>query len=62
MAELSVDTARGRIDAAVAWARRRPQAALTLVLGLHLVVWTVLPLLVCRNLQLDLAEGLALGK
>ncbi|HEY6254361.1 MAG TPA: glycosyltransferase family 39 protein [Xanthobacteraceae bacterium] len=32
------------------------------VLGMHLVVWSVLPLLVCYNLQLDLIEGLALGK
>jgi Dolichyl-phosphate-mannose-protein mannosyltransferase len=52
----------GRIDAAVAWTQQRPERALALVLGLHLVVWTVLPILVCRNLQLDLAEGLALGK
>ena len=51
-----------RIDAAVAWARRRPEAVLAWVLGLHLLVWTALPILVCRNLQLDLAEGLALGK
>jgi hypothetical protein len=32
------------------------------VLGLHLVVWTVLPLLVSANLQLDLVEDLALGR
>jgi 4-amino-4-deoxy-L-arabinose transferase-like glycosyltransferase len=32
------------------------------VLAAHLVVWTVLPILTCPNLQLDLAEDLALGK
>jgi hypothetical protein len=52
----------GAFDAAVAWARRRPAAALSAVLGFHLVVWTALPILVCPNLQIDLAEGLALGK
>jgi 4-amino-4-deoxy-L-arabinose transferase-like glycosyltransferase len=41
---------------------RKPGHVLAWVLGLHLVVWTVLPALVCRNLQLDLAEGLALGR
>ncbi len=44
-------------------ARRGPRSdASAVVLGLHLVVWTVLPILVCANLQLDLAEDLALGK
>ena len=28
----------------------------------HLVVWTLLPLLTAANLELDLAEDLALGK
>src|SRR5262249_27273407 len=60
--DISVSTGSSTIDIVVAWARQRPRAALAWVLGLHLVVWTVLPLLVCRNLQLDLAEGLALGK
>src|SRR5437762_5089068 len=46
----------------VALARRAPGRILTLLLALHLVVWTVLPILVCHNLQLDLAEDLALGK
>ena len=49
----------GRI---IAFACREPGRACALLLGAHLVVWTVLPILVCRNLQLDLAEGLALGK
>jgi 4-amino-4-deoxy-L-arabinose transferase-like glycosyltransferase len=46
----------------VEFARRRPGAALAWVLGLHLVLWTALPILVCSNLQLDLVEDLALGK
>lgn len=32
------------------------------VLSLHVLIWTVLPILVCWNLQLDLVEDLALGK
>ncbi|MGO8916394.1 MAG: glycosyltransferase family 39 protein [Stellaceae bacterium] len=35
---------------------------LALVLGLHLLLWTLIPILVCPNLQLDLVEDLALGK
>lgn len=50
------------LSRAVNIARRRPGAVLAWVLGLHLVIWTVLPILVCNNLQLDLAEDLALGK
>lgn len=50
------------LSRAVNVARRRPGAVLAWVLGLHLVIWTVLPILVCNNLQLDLAEDLALGK
>jgi 4-amino-4-deoxy-L-arabinose transferase-like glycosyltransferase len=50
------------ISSLTGFARREPARVLMWLLGLHLVVWTVLPLLVCRNLQLDLAEGLALGK
>ena len=47
---------------AVDLVRRRPGAVLAWVLGLHLVVWTLVPILVCHNLQLDLVEDLALGK
>jgi hypothetical protein len=50
------------LAAIVDFARRWPGRALAAVLGLHLLIWTVLPLLVCPNLQLDLAEDLALGK
>jgi 4-amino-4-deoxy-L-arabinose transferase-like glycosyltransferase len=46
----------------VARAFHAPARALAVMLGLHVVVWTALPILVCPNLQLDLAEGLALGR
>ena len=52
----------GGLAALVDRARRGPGRILAVVLGLHLLVWTVLPILVCPNLQLDLAEDLALGK
>jgi hypothetical protein len=41
---------------------RDPAAAMAVLLCFHIAVWTVLPILVCPNLQLDLAEGLALGR
>src|SRR6476659_3926838 len=50
------------LDRALDFARRRPGTVLAWVFGLHLLVWTILPILVCDNLQLDLAEDLALGK
>src|SRR5712691_1643634 len=50
------------IGRAVDVARRRPGTVLTIVLALHLLVWTLLPLLLCPNLQLDLVEDLAMGK
>lgn len=50
------------LTAIVDLARRAPGRTLAVVLGLHLLIWTVLPILVCANLQLDLAEDLALGK
>jgi 4-amino-4-deoxy-L-arabinose transferase-like glycosyltransferase len=46
----------------VDYCERRPAAALAWLLGFHLVVWTLVPALVSANLQLDLAEGLALGR
>ena len=46
----------------IAFARRAPGTVLAMVLGLHLVTWTLVPMLVCPNLQLDLVEDLALGK
>ncbi len=52
----------GFLDRLVAFARRRPGTVLGGVLGAHLLVWTLLPILVCPNLQLDLVEDLALGK
>jgi len=50
------------LSRAIEFARQRPSAVLAWVLGLHLLVWTALPILVCANLQLDLVEDLALGK
>jgi Dolichyl-phosphate-mannose-protein mannosyltransferase len=47
---------------AVAFAREQPRKVLAWVLGLHFLVWTILPILLCPNLQLDLVEDLALGK
>lgn len=41
---------------------RRPAAAVGWLLGLHLVLWSLVPFLASANLQLDPAEGLALGK
>jgi 4-amino-4-deoxy-L-arabinose transferase-like glycosyltransferase len=52
----------GGISDLVALARRAPAKVLGVLLGLHLVVWTLLPILICPNLQLDLAEDLALGR
>src|SRR5688572_9731418 len=52
----------GWLARVVAFAQRAPGRALAVILGLHLVIWTLLPILVCPNLQLDLAEDLALGK
>jgi hypothetical protein len=57
-----VATARSRLTVWVDYARREPGKCLAIVLALHLVIWTVLPALLSHNLQLDLAEDLALGK
>jgi 4-amino-4-deoxy-L-arabinose transferase-like glycosyltransferase len=46
----------------VAYASRRPVAVLGWLLGFHLVVWTLAPILLSKNLQLDLVEDLALGR
>jgi hypothetical protein len=52
----------GALTAAVEFARRSPGKVLAIALGLHLLLWTVIPPLICPNLQLDLVEDLALGK
>src|SRR5437764_4830467 len=44
------------------YARREPGRCLAIVLVLHVLIWTALPALLSHNLQLDLAEDLALGK
>ncbi|HMK79125.1 MAG TPA: glycosyltransferase family 39 protein [Xanthobacteraceae bacterium] len=54
--------APSRLSRWVDYARREPGRCLAIVLILHVVVWTVLPALLSHNLQLDLAEDLALGK
>jgi dolichyl-phosphate-mannose-protein mannosyltransferase len=53
---------RSRLERIVAYARREPGKVLLALLAAHVIVWTALPWLLCPNLQLDLAEDLALGK
>ena len=66
MADLSTPSEAGRsaggFAAVTAFARREPGKVLATVLGIHLVTWTLLPILLSHNLQLDLVEDLALGK
>jgi hypothetical protein len=50
------------LTVAVDYARRQPGRVLAAVLAAHLVIWTLLPIPLSPNLQLDLVEGLALGK
>ncbi len=57
-----IKPAAGLLSRAIAYAREKPGRVLAWVLGVHFVLWSTLPMLVCNNLQLDLAEGLALGK
>ena len=52
----------GSIARLIAFGCREPGRACAVLLCSHLVLWAALPILVCRNLQLDLVEGLALGK
>jgi 4-amino-4-deoxy-L-arabinose transferase-like glycosyltransferase len=52
----------GFFASVVDFAARKPLQTLAIVLGAHLVVWTLLPFLTSANLELDLAEDLALGK
>ena len=59
---MSDPAAPSRFDRLVDFARREPGRCLAVVLALHVVVWTALPALLSCNLQLDLAEGLALGR
>jgi Dolichyl-phosphate-mannose-protein mannosyltransferase len=57
-----IEPTGGLLTRVVRYARRKPGTLLAWVLGIHLVLWSALPILVCNNLPLDLAEGLALGK
>lgn len=50
------------IDKLTEAVERQPRRVLVWLIGLFVVIWTAVPILVCGNLQLDLAEGLALGK
>ena len=52
----------GALTATVEFARREPGTVLIIVLGLHLFFWTIIPILICPNLQLDLVDDLAPGK
>jgi 4-amino-4-deoxy-L-arabinose transferase-like glycosyltransferase len=54
--------APSRLAALVDFARREPGRCLAAVLVAHVVIWTALPALLSHNLQLDLAEDLALGR
>jgi hypothetical protein len=63
MASVNAQPLRGDvIGATVAFARREPDKVLAVVLALHVLIWTVIPALICPNLQLDLVDDLALGK
>lgn len=46
----------------IAWAAGAPGRALAAVLGLHALVWTVLPTVLYPNLPLDLIEALLYGR
>src|ERR1700752_496722 len=46
----------------VTLAMRETGHVLGALLAAHLVIWTLPPFFLCRNLQVDLDEGLALGK
>jgi hypothetical protein len=52
----------GLLAVAIDLARRWPGRILAVVLIVHVLAWTLLPILLSPNLQLDLAEALALGK
>jgi 4-amino-4-deoxy-L-arabinose transferase-like glycosyltransferase len=58
----TVTAREGWLAALVDDARREPGKCLAIVLGVHVLVWTLLPALTSHNLQLDLAEDLALGR
>jgi 4-amino-4-deoxy-L-arabinose transferase-like glycosyltransferase len=46
----------------IGWIESRPRAAFAAFLGLHAVLWTVLPALIYANLPLDLIEALVYGR
>ncbi|HWV43148.1 glycosyltransferase family 39 protein [Pseudorhodoplanes sp.] len=52
----------GVLSAIVDFALRKPGRALAILLAAHFLIWLILPILTSHNLELDLAEDLALGK
>jgi hypothetical protein len=58
----AADRTRRFFNRIVDVARQRPGTVLAALLGFQLLVWTLMPALISANLQLDLVEGLALGK
>src|SRR5256885_1606377 len=56
------DDRRSWLERVAAIAEQAPGRVFAAVIAVHLAVWTALPILIYRNLQLDLAEGLALGR
>jgi 4-amino-4-deoxy-L-arabinose transferase-like glycosyltransferase len=62
MEQSTVERKQFGIAALIAFSCREPGRAMIWLMSLHLIIWTMLPILLCPNLQLDLAEGLALGK
>ncbi len=56
------NTLRRLSDGIVDLAQHRPNVVLAWLLGFHVAVWTLVPALLSANLQLDLIEGLALGR
>jgi hypothetical protein len=51
-----VDVAADRILQAI---ERRPAAAFAVFLLVHVLLWTILPAILQKNLQLDAIEGIA---
>jgi hypothetical protein len=51
-----------RFEGIIDFGTRRPGAVLAVVLAVHFIVWSFLPIVLQNNLELDLVEDLALGK
>ena len=46
----------------IAFIEAEPRKAFIAFLIVHAALWTLLPALVCRNLPLDVIEGIAFGR